>query len=82
MSNVSGGAARQDLGALRACVQASSRVSRMMERRGTPVVFFFFFAILDFCVPAHYLLQNLQGLAESCCPFRGVKVSLVGRYIA
>jgi hypothetical protein len=57
----------------------------MMERRGTPVVFFFFFfffAILDFCVPAHYALENLQGLAESFCPFRGVKVSLVGRYIA
>jgi hypothetical protein len=64
MSNASGGAARQDLGA---CVHASSRVSRMMERRGTPVVVFFF-AILDFCVAAHYALENVNGPAESSFP--------------
>jgi hypothetical protein len=52
-----------------------------MERRGTPVVVFFF-AILDFCVAAHYALENVHGPAESSFPFLGVMVSLVGRFIA
>jgi hypothetical protein len=83
MSNVSGGAARQDLGAcVRACVHASSRVSRMMKGRGRTPVIVFFFAILDFCVAAHYALENVNGPAESSFPFPGVMVSLVGRYIA